>query len=170
MSRTKTLELLFDHKREADRELCEFAATVAGRLSPASWRPILEQLAHVAAVDHIFRSHVSGSTHGLASTWPASTPDRIELAERIADGDAWFGRYLAGVTEHELEQVIRFVFTDGAKGTMTRAEMLLHVATHAAYHRGIAWTLLRQSVPGPNTLTLAGWLHQAEPARRDHGV
>jgi uncharacterized damage-inducible protein DinB len=58
------------------------------------------------------------------------------------------------------------MFTDGAPGRMSREEMLLHVITHGAGHRGQVSALLllnglRTAADGFTT-----YLHQAEPAAR----
>lgn len=45
-------------------------------------------------------------------------------------------RLRRSVTGAELDESISFNFTDGDVGTMTREEMLFHVITHGAYHRG----------------------------------
>ncbi len=53
---------------------------------------------------------------------------------------------------------------------MTRAEMLLHVATHAGYHRGEAGSLVPEVEAASMRDVFAGYLHRAEPARRERSV
>lgn len=168
-SADRDIATLLGHKRAADHELCTFVQSRADALPPATRSAVLQQLDHLLAVDRIFRAHISGRPHGLASTVLSPAPDADETAAGIGAEDAWFDSYLAAASPADLDQPVRFVFTDGRTGTLTRAEMLIHVATHAAYHRGAAWALLRQAVPTPASLTLAGWLHGIEPARRGPG-
>ena len=57
---------------------------------------------------------------------------------------------LPGIGTDALAQILDFVFTDGQTGHMTRGEMLLHVATHNAYHRGgagRALSIYNQTLP-----------------------
>jgi uncharacterized damage-inducible protein DinB len=66
----------------------------------------------------------------------------------------------------QLNEALRFTFVDGDKGQMTRCEMLMHVITHGAYHRGaVGRILVEQSVAAPRDL-LTKFLHESEPLRR----
>lgn len=162
------VEMLLGYKRAADRELLEYVGSVSETLPPSSRFEILRQLDHINAVDRIFKGHLSGTPHGLASTMLDPEPGLAELSHRTLDVDAWLASYAAAADHETLAQSVQFRFTDGSNGTMSRLEMLTHVATHAAYHRGIVWTLLRQSSSTPASLTLAGWLHGTAPERRLH--
>lgn len=162
------VEMLLGYKRAADRELLEYVGTANQKLPPSSRREVLRQLDHINAVDQIFKAHLAGATHGLASTMIDPEPDLAELSDRILDVDAWLVTHAAAATAEALAQSIQFRFTDGSNGTMSRLEMLAHVAIHASYHRGSVWALLRQSSSTPSSLTLAGWLHALAPERRLH--
>ena len=52
---------------------------------------------------------------------------------------------MAKVPAAALREVIEFTFTDGDAGRMSREEMLLHVVSHGAYHRGNIGQVLRRS-------------------------
>ena len=83
-----------------------------------------------------------------------------------AETDRWFESYLAGLDASALAESLAFRFTDGDAGRMTREEMLFHVLTHGAYHRGNVGQVLKGiSVTPPRDL-LTKFLHQREPARR----
>ena len=51
-------------------------------------------------------------------------------------------------------------------GTMTRGEMLLHVITHGAYHRGNVGQMLKFISVAPPRDLFTKFLHYSEPARR----
>jgi uncharacterized damage-inducible protein DinB len=55
----------------------------------------------------------------------------------------------------EVDEAIDFSFSNGESAHMTRGEMLLHVATHAAGHRGqVAFLLQKNGIqPWPDRLT-----------------
>jgi uncharacterized damage-inducible protein DinB len=54
-----------------------------------------------------------------------------------------------------VDEAISFFFANGKPARMTRGEMLLHVAMHAAGHRGQAALLLQKNgiVPWPDRIT-----------------
>ena len=63
--------------------------------------------------------------------------------------------------------VIDFAFVDGGTGSMSRFEILLHLANHATYHRGFISDMLYQ-IPlqaGANDFTV--FLRDAWPALQD---
>jgi uncharacterized damage-inducible protein DinB len=70
------------------------------------------------------------------------------------------------MTERSLAERLSFRFTDGDAGTLTREEMLFHVITHGAYHRGNVGQILKNiSVVPPRDL-YTKFLHVQEPSRR----
>ena len=68
-----------------------------------------------------------------------------------------------------LAEPIIFSFTDGDAGCMSREEMLLHVATHAGYHRGEAGRMLCPLGVALPWDTYAVYLHCSQPSRRRVG-
>ena len=60
----------------------------------------------------------------------------------------------AARTPAELESVVEFAFVDdGAPGRMTRGDMLAHVITHGASHRGAIGKMLEGlGVPGASDM------------------
>ncbi|MDE2357617.1 MAG: damage-inducible protein DinB, partial [Alphaproteobacteria bacterium] len=79
-----------------------------------------------------------------------------ELGERLAATDAWYRAYVAGVTEAELAETITFAFVgDDDAGAMTRAQILAHIITHGAAHRGAIGKMMEDAgIPGaPDMVT-----------------
>lgn len=60
--------------------------------------------------------------------------------------------------------VVDFQFVGGTPGTMTRGDMLLHVANHKTYHRGYVAEMLYQKGLKPPTMDLPVFLRDAPPA------
>jgi uncharacterized damage-inducible protein DinB len=54
----------------------------------------------------------------------------------VASNDDWYVHYVAKVSHAHLAETVQFTFTDGGEGSMTREEILMHLITHGAYHRG----------------------------------
>ena len=62
---------------------------------------------------------------------------------------------------------MRFTYTDGATGLLTREENQLHEIAHGTYHRGQAGQALRGASVAPPRDLYTRFLHISEPERRD---
>jgi uncharacterized damage-inducible protein DinB len=165
MSRSM-LTSLFAQKSWTNRELFDVVASVPPTEHAAVLESATRMLNHIYIVDQIFRAHLTGEKHGYAATNTSETPALGELHFAVAETDLWFENYAATVSDADLAERISFQFTDGDGGTMTREEMLFHVLTHGAYHRGNVGQMLKgMSVVPPRDL-LTKFLHVQEPARR----
>lgn len=164
------LHALFRYKAWADQELLAALAAFDAARHPARFQAMLAILGHASVVDRIFRNHLGGRVvEHLASTEPDRPPVLAELRQVVEDTDAWYVGFVATASDAALQEPVPFVFTDGSRGTMTRAEMLLHVATHAGYHRGSIGQVLEDLGLDSPPDSLTKFLHRHEPGRRDHG-
>ena len=161
-----TLHSLFAQKSWSNNELFNALATVNAEQHAATVHAATRMLNHIHVVDRIFQAHLLGEPHGYAATNTDDTPELGELQFSVAEADAWFEHYAATTPSAQLSQSIAFRFTDGDAGTMTREEILVHVITHGAYHRGNVGQMLKAiSVVPPRDL-YTKFLHVSEPARR----
>ena len=165
MSKT-VLKSLFAQKSWANGELFEVLATAAPSTPAGPLQTALRTLNHIYVVDRIFRSHLKGETHGYAATNTTATPELGALNFAVAETDLWFEDYLAGVSDASLTESLAFRFTDGDAGRMTREEMLTHVITHGAYHRGNVGQVLKSIEITPPRDLFTKFLHLRESARR----
>ena len=85
---------------------------------------------------------------------------------KISASDAWLLTYIDSLDEAQLQQSVRFQFTDGDTACMTRAEILHHVLMHGTYHRGAAGRILFNHSVAPPREGFARVLHELEPQRR----
>jgi uncharacterized damage-inducible protein DinB len=95
-----------------------------------------------------------------------ATPELGELQFAVAQTDAWFEAYAATVSAEQLHQKLRFRFTDGDAGRMSREEMLVHVITHGSYHRGNVGQVLKLLSVAPPRDLYTRFLHVSETERR----
>lgn len=165
MSR-KQLVSLFAQKTWANSELFNVVASAASSENAQLIHPAVRTLNHIYVVDCIFRAHLLGEAHGYTATNTDETPEIGELQFAVAQTDLWFEKYLAGVAGETLDQTISFQFTDGDAGRMTREEMLFHVVTHGAYHRGNVGQILKSISVAPPRDLYTKFLHVREPSRR----
>jgi uncharacterized damage-inducible protein DinB len=161
-----TIQSLFAQKSWTNNELFNVLATVSEVQHAVAIQTALRTLNHIYVVDCIFRAHLLGESHGYAATNTDATPALGALQFAVAETDAWFERYVSTLADDQLAQPIAFRFTDGDTGTMTREEMLLHVITHGAYHRGNVGQVLKSISVAPPRDLYTKFLHISEPARR----
>ena len=162
----KILSSLFAQKSWANRELFDAVADVTLAEHDASRQIAIRTLNHIYVVDRIFRAHLLGETHFYTATNTTETPELDELDFSVAETDLWFEAYVTTISHEALATSLQFQFTDGDSGTMTREEMLFHVLTHGAYHRGNVGQVLKSlSVVPPRDL-FTKFLHVHEPSRR----
>ena len=157
------LKSLFGHKAWANEELYSLMATLPADQTRAG---IIRTLNHIYVVDRLFRARLAGEPAPFDGTNTTETPLLADLQREVRATDAWYLQYVAGVSESALAEVLDFSFTDGDKGRMSREEMLVHVITHGAYHRGNVSQMLKAIPVVPPRDLYTKFLHQSEPARR----
>ena len=163
---TKTLISLFGYKAWANAELFARLGELPQGHADAL-HTCIRTLNHIYVVDRIFRAHLGGEPRPFDATNTKATPPLGQLQSEVAATDAWYTSYVARLAPAALSEVLDFTFTDGDKGRMSREEVLLHVITHGAYHRGnVGLVLMSLSVAPPRDL-YTRYLHQIEPSRRE---
>src|SRR5262249_30407187 len=147
MDQVSTLERLFGYKAHSNEEIL----TTMRRFDDASSaRQIaITVLSHTYVVDRIFAANMTGAEHGYTSANPVQAPSLEQLAEAIKTSDQWYIDYVSRLDKAQLAEEIDFTFTDGEPGRMSREEMLLHVVTHGAGHRGQIGLLMMQNSISP---------------------
>ena len=162
----KILSSLFAQKSWANRELFDAVADVTQAEHAASRHTAIRTQNHIYVADRIFRAHLLGETHSYTATNTTETPELGELHFAVAETDLWFESYVRNIDDGALATSLHFQFTDGDSGTMTREEMLFHVLTHGAYHRGNVGQVLKNLSLTPPRDLFTKFLHVREPSRR----
>ncbi len=157
------LKSLFEYKAWANAELFDVLSSVT---SEPDLHTAIRTLNHIYVVDRIFRAHLLGQQHGYEASNTKDTPTLESLRAAVAETDAWYQDYVAGMDEGALAERLRFRFTDGDSGLMSREEMLMHVITHGGYHRGNVGQVLKNISVAPPRDILTKFLHVSEPGRR----
>jgi uncharacterized damage-inducible protein DinB len=159
-----TLQRLFRYKAWANDELLNALAKL-GPDSPVTGLAI-KALSHSYVVDRIFAAHMKHEAHGYASANLREMPTLDALSVEMRASDRDYIDYVSALDLRSLAEPIRFTFTDGAAGCMSREEMLLHVITHGAGHRGqiSAVFILNGMTPVKDGFTT--YLHEAEASTR----
>jgi len=166
---SETLRTLFNYNAWANDALLEKLALLDPSAQGKELQTALRLISHYHVVAQIFAAHLTGANHGFASDNIAEVPTLSALRTSLAATDRWYLDYVRSRDEATLAEPVAFRFTDGDSGSMTRLEMLAHVALHSAIHRGEVSRILWQVSITPPWDTLAVYLHQKEPARRQQG-
>ena len=146
---------LIHTKRWATNGLNSVIAENLERIA-ADERPlVLRLLDHIQAVDEIFSLNLEARPHGYRAPRSAELPSFDELASKAGAIGDWYVDYADALLPEEVDEAIAFSFSNGEPARMTRGEMLLHVAIHAAGHRGQVALLLQKNgiQPWPDRLT-----------------
>ena len=146
---------LIQQKRWATNGLYTVIAEKVDRL-PADEQVLVRRLLdHIQVVDEIFRHNLEARPHGYTAPRSPELPTLAVLASSARATADWYADYADALLPEEVDEAISFSFANRQPARLTRGEMLLHVALHAAGHRGQAALLLQKNgiVPWPDRIT-----------------
>jgi uncharacterized damage-inducible protein DinB len=148
------LVTLFEHKAWANRGLVEALRAAPADVDRRGMAVVLLTLDHTSIVDQIFQARLSDAEPGFEAVVAGRVPDIDALGKTLARTDAWYLDYVREVSPAELETVVDFSFVDqGDAGRMSKGQMLAHVITHSASHRGAIGKMLENlKVPGASDM------------------
>jgi uncharacterized damage-inducible protein DinB len=105
---------------------------------------IVHTFNHILVIEDIFRAHLEGRVHDYTARNTQSPPPFETVRRRLEEMDKHYVGLADRWTDGEMAETIRFQFVGGGDGAMTRAEILLHLANHATYHRGFVSDMFYQ--------------------------
>jgi uncharacterized damage-inducible protein DinB len=146
---------LIHYKRWATNGLNSVLAENLERLAADERILVLRLLDHIQAVDEIFSHNLEARPHGYRAPRSAELPSFDVLAGRARATADWYADYADALLPEEVDEALAFSFANGEPARMTRGEILLHVAMHAAGHRGQVALLLQKNgiQPWPDRIT-----------------
>jgi uncharacterized damage-inducible protein DinB len=159
---------LMHQKRWATNGLNAVVAENFGRVPADEQILILRVLDHIQTVDEIFSHTLKARLHGHQAPRSVELPSLDELARKARPTADWYADYADALEPEQVDEVVDFSFSNGEPARMTRGEMLLHVATHAAGHRGQVALLLQKNgiQPFPDRITDFLKAEDSRPPRR----
>jgi uncharacterized damage-inducible protein DinB len=122
---------------------------------------LIRTLNHVYTIDLVFKAHLEGREHGFKTRTPDVRVSFSELQAAQAELDSWYIRYAEEMSDRLGEEVVNFTFIGGGEGSMSRSDILLHVANHTTYHRGHIAAMMYQIPAKPPTTDLPVFLRNA---------
>jgi len=146
---------MIHQKRWATNGLNAVIADTMERLPLDERVLVVRLLDHIQVVDEIFRHNLEARPHGYQAPRSAELPSFDAVAHQARATADWYADYADALKPEKLDEAIAFSFSNGEPARMTRGEILLHVATHAAGHRGQVALLLQKNgiQPFPDRIT-----------------
>ena len=167
MSINSILASMFRYKIWADDLLFIGLDEFKLRSTEGDFDTAVRLIDHGRIVSRIFLAHLEGSEHYYETTEPDAAPELRELESSVSDTNNRYLEYVNNVSAAMLEEEIRFHFTDGSTGRMSREEMLCHVLLHSGYHRGEVGRIMTQVMGRSPRDTFTGFLHEVQKGRRN---
>ncbi|HEY3796866.1 MAG TPA: DinB family protein [Caulobacteraceae bacterium] len=148
------LTSLFRHKAWANQGLLDALEALPADIDRMQRAIMVLTLDHTARVDQAFRARLAGETPALEAVVGERPPKLADLRATMAATDAWYVDWAGAASPDDLDEVVEFTFIiDREPGRMTKGEMLAHVLTHSASHRGaIGEMLARLDQPGASDM------------------
>ncbi len=127
----------------------DLRAVKALQAAPIAQAEALPLLAHLLAAEHVWLARLE-QREPRHLVWPKLS--LAECATLAAENTAGFAALLDRLSDEQLDAIIRYRNTQGLEFANTVTEILTHVVTHGAYHRGqIAKAIGRSGGAAVNT-------------------
>jgi uncharacterized damage-inducible protein DinB len=164
MSQVQNIRMLARYAAWANDRLYEALAELPEREltkpHPIVFGSILRTLNHVYVMDLVWRAHLEGTPLSLTTRNPEECPPFAELRAAQKDIDRWYIRCSDQLQENSCDEIVNFSFIGGGNGSMSRAEIVLHVVNHTTYHRGHVACMIFQVPAEPPTTDLPVYLRE----------
>jgi uncharacterized damage-inducible protein DinB len=154
------------YKAWADRRTLDAVAEIDAQRFPSAMAFVRQQLNHMVRVEEIFRARLLATQEPHSSTNSEVVPELADLGKRLAASNEWLHSYVRSASPAQLQESIRFTFTDRKPGMLTREEVIFHLVNHGSYHRGAIGHALDLANASRPADTFTVYIHSAEPHRR----
>jgi len=141
------IHLLYQYNSWANHRLLEASSTLPdqefARNVGSSFPSVRDTLAHILAAEWVWLERWHGR-------WPNKLPPSLEsldlasLHARWAEVERELMGFVAGVSTHDLDQMIEYRNIRGNRFAYPLRSMLQHLVNHGSYHRGQVASMLRQ--------------------------
>jgi len=154
------------YKAWADRRTLDAVAEIDAQRFPSARAFARQQLNHMVRVEEIFRARLLATEEPHSSTNSEVVPELADLGKKLAASNEWLQSYVRSASPAQLQESIRFTFTDGKPGLLNREEVIFHLLNHGSYHRGAIGHALDLANASRPADTFTVFIHSAEPHRR----
>ena len=154
------------YKAWADRRTLDAVAQIDAQSFPSAMAFARQQLNHMVRVEEIFRARLLATEEPHSSTNSEAVPELADSGRRLAASNEWLQSYVRSASPDQLQEPVRFTFTDGKPGLLSREEAIFHLVNHGSYHRGAIGHALDLANASRPADTFTVFIHSAEPHRR----
>ena len=141
------VEYLYDFNRWANARVLDAVSKLTpeqfARDLQSSHRSVRDTLVHILAAEWIWLERWKGVSPSALLN-PTEFPTVESLAKRWATLEGDYAKFIKGITDESLAEVITYTNTKGEEWAYPLGQMLQHVMNHSSYHRGQVATMLRQ--------------------------
>jgi uncharacterized damage-inducible protein DinB len=106
----------------------------------------LELMAHILSSQRLWMERLEQKPQTLP-VWPAFTLEECE--SQAAELAVLWTTYLANRSEADLAKPVSYQNSKGEPWSSRKDDILMHLITHSAYHRGQVATVVRAAGPAP---------------------
>jgi uncharacterized damage-inducible protein DinB len=153
---------LFDYNDWANARILQAAARVSAEqyAAPAglSYGGLRGTLVHTYEAEHSWRMRCQHDTWGEELT-EADIPSLAELHSRWQAEEAALRAYLGGLSDADLERIVRYEIEGGVVRERVLWHCLVHVVNHGTQHRSEAAILLTNYGQSPGDLDFTVYLN-----------
>lgn len=153
MTTISLLQRLYDSVFWADDRALD---SVVGTDDPEPRR----YLHHVLAAERVWLLRLRGEDSSTVAIWPELSDD--DARSLAAENRGGYQRYLSNIREGDLERVVEYVNQVGRRYRTSVVDILTHVATHGAYHRGQLARALRQAGGVPQNTDFIAFVREQD--------
>jgi uncharacterized damage-inducible protein DinB len=134
---------LFEYERNSNaKSLAALDSVPEGRRNTPEYRRALDMHAHIAA-SRLMWLHRLGAEPSAPTTYNPANLSRAEVGELVARMEDGWARYLASLSNEDMEEPLEYASMASGRFRSTKSEIFTHLAGHTWYHRGQIAMLLR---------------------------
>ena len=126
---TNVIERMYLHLDWANQRLLALVDR-----DPERTGPVIHLLSHLIAAERVWLLRLRNEDSSIQPVWP--TLSRETMGARVAENHAGYVRLLSTLSDDELASEVVYTNQSGREFRTRVDDILIHVATHGAYHRG----------------------------------
>lgn len=123
---------------------------------------MVNTLNHVYVIDDVFKCHLMSTPHGYTNRNTDTHPSLAQLWDKQKQMDLWYINYVKSLSDKECSDIVNFEFIGGGNGSMSRADIILHIVNHGTYHRGFVGDMMYQASATPPANDLPVYLREQQ--------
>jgi len=165
MSRIENYRHWYEHEKAANKEMLAMLSSVPVEArEDERFQQAITLAAHLSACRENWLDRMIGDSLGQVDWWPEGAVLK-DLPARFASMEADWTRYLASLSEEELDRDFDFPVSPSKRYRWNIEGQIVQLVGHAFYHRGQVALLVSQLGGKTVDTDYLFWAYQQEPDR-----